>query len=65
MGIQINAVLYHMDLPQIFEEEYGGILHPLVFGDYPETMKKIAGSRLPSFSSYNLSLLLTHLTSLD
>ncbi|KAL6864727.1 hypothetical protein ACP4OV_015878 [Aristida adscensionis] len=29
---------------------YGWILHPLVFGDYPETMKKTAGSRLPSFS---------------
>nr|CAB3465467.1 unnamed protein product [Digitaria exilis] len=35
---------------------YGWILHPLVFGDYPETMRKIAGSRLPSFSSYESEL---------
>lgn len=35
------------------------ILHPLVFGDYPETMRKIAGFRLPSFSSYE-SELVTH-----
>ncbi|KAL6631081.1 hypothetical protein ACP70R_028421 [Stipagrostis hirtigluma subsp. patula] len=27
-----------------------GILHPLVFGEYPEAMRKAAGSRLPSFS---------------
>ncbi|RLN29601.1 hypothetical protein C2845_PM05G23110 [Panicum miliaceum] len=38
---------------------YGWILHPLVFGDYPETMRKIAGFRLPSFSSYE-SELVTH-----
>uniref|UniRef100_A0A0D9WFP5 Strictosidine synthase conserved region domain-containing protein n=1 Tax=Leersia perrieri TaxID=77586 RepID=A0A0D9WFP5_9ORYZ len=30
---------------------YGWILHPLVFGDYPDTMKKAAGSRLPFFSN--------------
>ncbi|WOL00435.1 beta-glucosidase 22-like [Canna indica] len=28
----------------------GWIANPLVFGDYPEVMKKIVGSRLPSFS---------------
>lgn len=28
----------------------------MVFGDYPETMRKIAGSRLPSFSSYESEL---------
>jgi len=38
---------------------FGWILHPLVFGDYPETMRKITGSRLPSFSSYE-SELVTH-----
>uniref|UniRef100_A0A0E0PLH3 Uncharacterized protein n=1 Tax=Oryza rufipogon TaxID=4529 RepID=A0A0E0PLH3_ORYRU len=32
------------------------ILHPLVFGDYPETMKKAAGSRLPLFSGYESEL---------
>nr|CAD1828475.1 unnamed protein product [Ananas comosus var. bracteatus] len=26
------------------------IIHPLVFGDYPEVMKKNAGSRIPSFT---------------
>ena len=30
-----------------------------MFGDYPETMRKITGSRLPSFSSYE-SELVTH-----
>uniref|UniRef100_A0A8R7PVU1 4-hydroxy-7-methoxy-3-oxo-3,4-dihydro-2H-1,4-benzoxazin-2-yl glucosidebeta-D-glucosidase n=1 Tax=Triticum urartu TaxID=4572 RepID=A0A8R7PVU1_TRIUA len=29
---------------------FGWILDPLVFGDYPEVMKKNVGSRLPSFS---------------
>ncbi|XP_013593042.1 PREDICTED: beta-glucosidase 9-like [Brassica oleracea var. oleracea] len=28
----------------------GWILHPLVFGDYPDTMKRLVGKRLPSFS---------------
>ncbi|KFK33708.1 hypothetical protein AALP_AA5G050000 [Arabis alpina] len=28
----------------------GWVLHPLVFGDYPEVMKRRAGKRLPSFS---------------
>ncbi|XP_010422484.2 PREDICTED: beta-glucosidase 9-like [Camelina sativa] len=28
----------------------GWVLHPLVFGDYPDVMKKIVGKRLPSFS---------------
>ncbi|KAL6853788.1 hypothetical protein ACP4OV_019817 [Aristida adscensionis] len=29
---------------------FGWILEPLVFGDYPQVMKKIVGSRLPSFT---------------
>ncbi|VVA89762.1 unnamed protein product [Arabis nemorensis] len=29
----------------------GWIMHPLVFGDYPETMKTIVGSRLPAFTA--------------
>ncbi|CAM0884554.1 unnamed protein product [Alopecurus aequalis] len=29
---------------------FGWILEPLMSGDYPETMKKIVGSRLPSFT---------------
>ncbi|GJM88380.1 hypothetical protein PR202_ga04437 [Eleusine coracana subsp. coracana] len=51
------------DLPQILEDEYGGwlsprivILHPFLFGDYPESMRKAAGSRLPSFSNYESKL---------
>ncbi|ESQ37106.1 hypothetical protein EUTSA_v10002493mg [Eutrema salsugineum] len=28
----------------------GWVLHPLVFGDYPDVMKRIVGKRLPSFS---------------
>uniref|UniRef100_A0A0E0N3Z6 4-hydroxy-7-methoxy-3-oxo-3,4-dihydro-2H-1,4-benzoxazin-2-yl glucosidebeta-D-glucosidase n=1 Tax=Oryza rufipogon TaxID=4529 RepID=A0A0E0N3Z6_ORYRU len=50
---------------------YGWILHPLVFGDYPQVMKKAIGSRLPSFSKqaptqstgdpHGLQLMLQHL----
>ncbi|TVU19022.1 hypothetical protein EJB05_35147 [Eragrostis curvula] len=32
------------------------ILHPLLFGDYPESMKKAACPRLPSFSNYESKL---------
>jgi hypothetical protein len=32
------------------------ILHPLVFGDYPETIKKVVGSRLPFFSNHESEL---------
>nr|CAB3461697.1 unnamed protein product [Digitaria exilis] len=35
---------------------FGSILHPLLLGDYPESMKKAAGTRLPSFSSYESKL---------
>ncbi|URD81686.1 Phytochrome A-associated F-box [Musa troglodytarum] len=35
---------------RILEFYVGWILNPLVFGDYPEVMKKIVGSRLPSFT---------------
>nr|BAD82684.1 beta-primeverosidase-like protein [Oryza sativa Japonica Group] len=35
---------------------YGWILHPLVFGDYPQVMKKAIGSRLPSFSKVQTEL---------
>ncbi|KAK6235413.1 hypothetical protein SCA6_010750 [Theobroma cacao] len=27
-------------------------MHPLVYGDYPSSMKKVAGSRMPPFSNY-------------
>ncbi|XP_010523947.1 PREDICTED: beta-glucosidase 3-like [Tarenaya hassleriana] len=29
---------------------FGWIMHPLVYGDYPDEMKRIAGPRLPTFS---------------
>ncbi|XP_021303927.1 beta-glucosidase 20 isoform X2 [Sorghum bicolor] len=35
---------------------FGSILNPFLFGDYPESMKKAAGARLPSFSSYESEL---------
>ncbi|CAL9130820.1 unnamed protein product [Musa acuminata var. zebrina] len=35
---------------RILEFYVGWILNPLVFGDYPEVMKKFVGSRLPSFT---------------
>ena len=30
---------------------YFRIANPLVFGDYPDTMKKIVGSRIPTFTN--------------
>ncbi|KAM3260382.1 hypothetical protein ACQJBY_051566 [Aegilops geniculata] len=36
---------------------FGWILDPLVFGDYPEVMKKIVGSRLPSFTEVQSELI--------
>ncbi|BAS74896.1 beta-glucosidase 2 precursor [Oryza sativa Japonica Group] len=36
---------------------YGWILHPLVFGDYPQVMKKTIDSRLPSFSQVQTELI--------
>ncbi|XWS46661.1 hypothetical protein CRYUN_Cryun14cG0087100 [Craigia yunnanensis] len=34
----------------------GWIASPLVFGDYPETMKKIVGFRIPSFTNHESEL---------
>uniref|UniRef100_A0A453LUU4 Uncharacterized protein n=5 Tax=Triticinae TaxID=1648030 RepID=A0A453LUU4_AEGTS len=36
---------------------FGWILDPLVFGDYPEVMKKIVGSRLPPFTKVQSELI--------
>ncbi|KAJ4969499.1 hypothetical protein NE237_016200 [Protea cynaroides] len=35
---------------------HGWFLHPLVFGDYPESMKRNVGSRLPSFTPHQSKL---------
>ncbi|KAG9443794.1 hypothetical protein H6P81_015134 [Aristolochia fimbriata] len=35
----------------------GWILSPLVFGDYPESMKKYVGPRLPSFTEFQSKLI--------
>ncbi|XVF72621.1 hypothetical protein PTKIN_Ptkin12aG0135200 [Pterospermum kingtungense] len=34
----------------------GWIANPLVFGDYPDTMKKLAGSRIPTFTDHESEL---------
>ena len=35
-----------------FSALYVRIVSPLVFGDYPDTMKKTAGSRIPAFTNH-------------
>ncbi|XP_070012709.1 beta-glucosidase 11-like isoform X4 [Nicotiana sylvestris] len=62
-GIQPHVTLFHSDLPQLLEDEYGGwlsrkivIMNPLIFGDYPSVMKKAAGTRIPTFSKYEAKL---------
>lgn len=37
-------------MKNIFSSLNPRVLHPLVFGDYPDVMKRTAGERLPSFS---------------
>ncbi|GMH15691.1 hypothetical protein Nepgr_017532 [Nepenthes gracilis] len=44
---------------RIFDFEIGWILHPIVFGTYPATMRSIVGSRLPTFTAEQ-SLMLKH-----
>ncbi|XP_039119247.1 beta-glucosidase 22-like isoform X2 [Dioscorea cayenensis subsp. rotundata] len=50
-----NALLTHASIFHLYKTKYQfswhfRILDPLVFGDYPKTMKKIVGSRLPVFT---------------
>ncbi|KAG7652852.1 Glycoside hydrolase superfamily [Arabidopsis suecica] len=56
-----NMLLAHASATILYKQQYkatarvndfyiGWILHPLVFGDYPETMKTNVGSRLPAFT---------------
>ncbi|XP_038682799.1 beta-glucosidase 11-like isoform X1 [Tripterygium wilfordii] len=35
----------------------GWVVHPLVYGDYPNIMKEVVGSRLPVFTNYELRLI--------
>ncbi|XP_020589520.1 beta-glucosidase 22-like isoform X2 [Phalaenopsis equestris] len=42
---------------RVFDFQFGWILNPLVFGDYPETMKKICGPKLPNFTASQKKLL--------
>ncbi|KAJ0095382.1 hypothetical protein Patl1_17267 [Pistacia atlantica] len=57
-GIEPFLTLFHWDLPQALEDEYGGflspqivIVHPVTFGDYPKTMRDLVGNRLPNFTA--------------
>ncbi|CAI9762217.1 unnamed protein product [Fraxinus pennsylvanica] len=56
-GIEPCATIFHWDVPQCLEDEYGGFLSsrivfvaPIVTGDYPLTMRERVGERLPEFS---------------
>ncbi|KAH9329021.1 hypothetical protein KI387_001129, partial [Taxus chinensis] len=40
-----------------FDFQNGWFLDPLLFGDYPSSMKKIAGSRLPTFTKQQSEIL--------
>jgi len=41
---------YDLIRAEFLDSVFVRILHPLVFGDYPETMKTNVGSRLPAFT---------------
>ncbi|KAH0905450.1 hypothetical protein HID58_037277, partial [Brassica napus] len=50
-----NMLLAHASATNLYKKQYQVlllflVLHPLVFGDYPETMKTRVGSRLPAFT---------------
>ncbi|KAJ0096246.1 hypothetical protein Patl1_17274 [Pistacia atlantica] len=56
-GLQPFVTIFHWDVPQALEDDYGGLLssrivfmEPVVYDDYPFTMRKEVGKRLPKFS---------------
>ncbi|KAK8567340.1 hypothetical protein V6N12_005936 [Hibiscus sabdariffa] len=63
-GIEPYVTLYHWDLPQALEDKYIGwldrqimFLDPLIFGDYPSSMRSRVGTRLPTFTESVSALL--------
>ncbi|KAK9283146.1 hypothetical protein L1049_011377 [Liquidambar formosana] len=51
------VTIFHWDLPQALETEYGGFLSPrivfmdpLTYGHYPQVMRTLLGERLPKFT---------------
>ncbi|XP_048336886.1 beta-glucosidase 11-like isoform X3 [Ziziphus jujuba] len=43
-------------IQRVNDFNFGWLLHPLVFGDYPVIMKRNAGSRIPTFTNYQSEL---------
>nr|XP_048336892.1 beta-glucosidase 11-like isoform X4 [Ziziphus jujuba var. spinosa] len=51
-----NILLAHASTVSLYRQNIR-FLDPLVFGDYPETMKRNAGSRLAAFTNYEYKLI--------
>ncbi|KAI5435123.1 variant 2, Beta-glucosidase 12 [Lathyrus oleraceus] len=55
-GIEVFATIFHWDLPQALEDEYGGFLSPLIvfdFRDYAELCFKEFGDRVKHWITIN------------
>ncbi|CAL5189680.1 unnamed protein product [Lathyrus oleraceus] len=55
-GIEVFATIFHWDLPQALEDEYGGFLSPLIvfdFRDYAEHCFKEFGDRVKHWITIN------------
>ncbi|KAJ4969264.1 hypothetical protein NE237_015965 [Protea cynaroides] len=69
-GYQSSFGLYYVDFNSPDLKRYPKLsahwfMDPLMFGDYPETVKKNVGSRIPSFTQANPDKCKAQLTSLD